>query len=81
VYLVYLSDAAVHATDVVDRRASDLVTEIDFLEAMGTAATKGVPAEVAGIVKEAVMAVEETELRRAVNDYQRVQRLKVRPRS
>ncbi|HVQ96992.1 MAG TPA: hypothetical protein VMU51_38610 [Mycobacteriales bacterium] len=80
-YLVYLSDAAVHATDVVDRRASDLVTEIDFLEAMGTAATKGVPAEVAGIVKEAVMAVEETELRRAVNDYQRVQRLKVRPRS
>jgi hypothetical protein len=52
------------------------VSETDFLEAVAAAAAADVPAEVAGIVKDAVIAVEKTQLLRAVNDYERIRRVK-----
>jgi hypothetical protein len=53
-----------------------LVTEDRFLEAVGAAAAAGLPPEVAGIVRDAVIAVEETQLRRALRDYARIQRVR-----
>ena len=54
------------------------VSEVDFLEAVANdAAAEASSDAVAHIIKEAAMAVEKSRLRRAFNDYDRIQRVKV----
>jgi hypothetical protein len=53
------------------------MSEADFLEAFGNAAAKDAPSDtVARILKEGAVAVERWRLTRALNDYQRIQRVK-----
>ena len=68
-----------NANDTVNVAESgrDGMSEADFLEAVGNAAAKGAPPAVAGMVKEAAIAVERWQLRRATNDYDRIQRARL----
>jgi hypothetical protein len=63
--------------DAKEERKLPVLSESDFLEAVGDAAAADAPSEhVAHIMKEAAVAIERWNLNRAFNDYNRIQRVK-----